>query len=135
MKLANPDRWAVLLAANTDPYGAATLAYAEGWADLMEQRMAGGPDGGAAMDGGAPLEDVAKQASYDANTDGITGAMYGMAASILAECWEHGERLRKWHNLDVQIGTEGERANADGGTLNPAFIEIETSGGRRPRPR
>ncbi|MDA8315367.1 MAG: hypothetical protein M0010_09365 [Actinomycetota bacterium] len=46
----------------------------------------------------------------------------GAAVSVLASCWVHGEELRRWHNLDTQIGTEGEKANASGGVLNPALL-------------
>jgi len=52
------------------------------------------------------------------------GFMYGCAVSTLAKFWEFGEDLRRWSNLDMQIGHEGEKANADGGVLNPALISI-----------
>lgn len=95
-------------------YGLACFRYAEAWADLMEARMADG----------AELEDIAKQTSREADTEGITGFMYGMAVKILAHSWEHGERLRIWHNLDTQIRDEGERANEGGGVLNPAILKL-----------
>ena len=34
------------------------------------------------------------------------------------------ERLRKWHNIDTQLGTEGEEANTGNGVLNPALLSI-----------
>lgn len=104
--------------ANTDPYGKAGLDYAEQWADLMEN----------AMSNGAKLVDIAKDTSHQADTDGITGFMYGCAVSLLSQCWEHGEALRQWHNLDTQLGTEGEKANESGGTLNPALLNIDIGG-------
>ena len=51
--------------------------------------------------------------------------MYGAAVSTLVAVWEHGEALRRWHNLKTQIGNEGERANASGGVLNPALLTVE----------
>lgn len=51
-------------------------------------------------------------------------AVIGMAVSMLVQCWEHGEQLRRWHNLETQIGDEGEKANALGGALNPAVLNI-----------
>jgi hypothetical protein len=99
---------------NSDPYGAATVRYAETWADMMEIYI----------DGGEKLEDIADKTSHDADTEGITGFMYGAAVSILSQCWLHGEALRKWHNLKTQIGNEGERANESGGVLNPALLNI-----------
>ena len=95
-----------------NPYGMGIFNYAEAWADLMEKEIATGK----------PLETIAKDTSHKANAEGITGFMYGATVSILAKYWEHGEALRRWHNLDTQIGTEGERANANGATLNPALL-------------
>ena len=68
------------------------MRYAEAWADLMEEKMKDG----------SIVADVAKQASHDADTQGITGFMYGAAVSILSGVWEYGEDLRKWHNSDTQ---------------------------------
>ena len=100
---------------NDDPYSKAAVDYAEQWASLMESAIAEGK----------VIEDVAKQLSHDADTDGITGFMYGCAVEGLAHFWEHGEQLRRWHNLDTQIQHEGEKANESGGVLNPALLNIE----------
>ena len=43
---------------------------------------------------------------------------------MLAQCGVHGEALRRWHNRDTQIGTEGDKANESGGVLNPALLTI-----------
>lgn len=99
---------------STDPYSARVVSYGEDWANLMEKRM----------EGGEKIAKIAKDTSREADTDGITGFMYGAAVSALAKLWEHGEALRMWHNLDTQIGHEGERANESGGTLNPALLVI-----------
>jgi len=76
------------------------------------------------MAGGSTLQSVAKQASFDADIEGITGFMYGAAVSVLSQTWEHGEELRRWHNIESQIGDEGVRANDTGGTLNPALLVL-----------
>jgi hypothetical protein len=96
-------------------YGQAVIEYSERWAELMEQ----------AIDRGEKLELVAKQLSHEADTDGITGFMYGCAVQGLSQFWLYGEVLRKWHNLDTQISNEGVRANQTGGVLNPAILTIE----------
>jgi hypothetical protein len=114
MNIRDQEAWDKWRNNNTDPYGGAVISYAERWADMMEQRMADG----------AALADVAKETSHDADAEGITGFMYGAAVSVLASCWKHGDELRRWHNLDTQIGDEGERANESGGTLNPALLNI-----------
>lgn len=103
---------------NADPYGRRCFTYAEEWADLMEAQMTLGEE---PID---TIKRVAKDTSRTADTDGITGFMYGAAVSILSNAWQHGEALRRWHNLDTQIGTEGEKANKDGGVLNPALLRI-----------
>ena len=117
MKLKDETGWNKAVAANNDPYGSCCIRYCEAWANLMEAYMADG----------ATLEDIAKKASYEADHEGITGFMYGCAVGLLSHVWEHGEALRRWHNLDIQIGNEGERANNNGGVLNPAIICLGSS--------
>lgn len=102
------------VAKNSDPYGAGVVQFSERWADLMEKEIAAGKK----------LGDIADATSRAADTEGITGFMYGCAVSALATFWIHGEELRKWHNLKTQIGTEGEKANREGAVLNPAVICI-----------
>lgn len=114
MNIKDVDGWANAKANNTDPYGARILSYAEDWANFMEREMAKGKT----------IAECAEATSREADTDGITGFMYGAAVSMLAQVWEPGEELRRWHNLDTQFGTEGERANEMGGVLNPALLNI-----------
>jgi hypothetical protein len=116
MTLANPELWEKGKANNRDPYGSAVYEFANRWACLMEARMAAGE----------ALADIAKQASHQADTDGITGFMYGAAVSTLAAVWVHGEQLRRWHNRDTQIGDEGDKANEEGGVLNPAVLCVRS---------
>ena len=113
MKVKNETEWNEWREKNTDPYGEEIFNYAERWANLMEEKI----------EEGAELEDIAGETSFEV-ANGITGFMYGAAVSVLSECWEHGERLRRWHNLDMQIGSEGEEANESGGVLNPALLNI-----------
>lgn len=114
MKIKNAVLWQEWITKNVDPYGAAVVEYAARWAEAME----------AALVGELKVADVAKNAEPQ---HGITGFMYGMAVRILSDVWERGEELRIWHNLETQIGTEGERANASGGVLNPAIISVGAS--------
>ena len=114
MKLRDEATWKKSLENNQDEYGACGHRYAERWADMMEEKMAAGEE----------LVDIAKQTSRDADTEGITGFMYGCAVSVLSQVWEHGEELRRWHNIDTQIRDEGERANESGSVLNPALLTI-----------
>lgn len=81
---------------------------------MMEERLAAGET----------IEEMAKETSHDADTEGITGFMYGWAVGALGEFWVHGEELRQWHNIETQVRNEGTIANRDGGTLNPALLNI-----------
>ena len=99
-----------------DAYGLTVCDYAERWADLMEPVID--------ERGIEHLPDIAEVTNHEADTDGITGFMYGCAVGMLARVWIYGEELRHWHNLETQLGDEGERANENGGTLNPALLNI-----------
>lgn len=115
MKIRDQAAWDEAIRVNgTSGYAGGILDYAYRWANLMEREI----------EAGKALADIAKDSSRAADTDGITGFMYGCAVGLLAQTWEHGEELRRWHNLDTQIGTEGERANATGGVLNPALLVV-----------
>lgn len=112
--LKDPDGWKQQVEKNQDGYGSGVIRFAARWANLMEQKMAKG----------AKLKDIAEKTSHEADSEGITGFMYGCAVSILSQVWEHGEELRCWHNLDTQLGDEGEKANKSGGVLNPALLSV-----------
>ena len=96
---------------NLDAYGHACFTFAERWAELMEEAI----DNSDA----SPMEVIIKRAndlSNVADTEGITGFMYGCAVNILSKAWEYGEFLRKWHNKEY---------NYDGdGVVNPAILTV-----------
>jgi hypothetical protein len=99
----------------SDEYGKAIFHFAYQWAELMEYLM----------DEGYEFEEIVEIASSVVDeTYCISGFMYGCAVNTLSVCWEHGEELRIWHNLKYQIGNEGERANEEGGVLNPAVLNL-----------
>jgi len=108
--------WDLTVKANKDPYGAGVVRYAHKWMRLMEGQI----------NSGVALKDCAKEMSHLANDEGITGFMYGCAVGIISQVWKYGDDLRRWHNLDTQIGDEGEKANESGGVLNPALLTINT---------
>jgi hypothetical protein len=106
IELKDEANWNKIVEVNADPYGKASVDYARNWAILMQSEMAKGNT----------LIECAEKTSHDADVDGITGFMYGMAVSILSQCWKHGEELRKWHNKDY--GHDGD------GVVNPAVLTI-----------
>ena len=89
-----------------DGYSKATVDFMCRWAELMEEMIASGEK----------IPDIAGKTSHDADTEGITGFMYGCAVNALAKFWEHGETLRKWHNKSY--GYDGD------GCVNPAILTI-----------
>jgi hypothetical protein len=114
IELANEAGWKTFVEANKDGYGGRVVRYAEEWARLMQTRIANGET----------IPQCAQELSHLADDDGITGFMYGCAVSVLSKTWKHGEALRRWHNKETQIGTEGDKANESGGVLNPALLNI-----------
>ena len=104
-----------------DSYSAGVVHFTERWADLMEKALAESRE----LFVGEKYKTLASTLSHEANTEGITGFMYGCAVNALANFWIHGEELRVWHNLSTQLSDEGERANkVPGRTLNPAVLKL-----------
>ena len=96
---------------NLDPYGHACFTYAERWAEKLEEVIANSEN-----DAIQVINKNAKRLSHEADTESITGFMYGVAVSILSQCWKYGEELRKWHNKEY--GYEGD------GVVNPAIMTV-----------
>lgn len=114
--VSDQGQWNTWVEANTDPYGRGCVTFAARWASSMERRMAATP--------GASVADVAAAAERAADTEGITGFMYGAAVQMLTECWVHGEELRRWHNGEY----DREDANdTPGAVVNPAILTIKGS--------
>ena len=109
MKVKNEEIWKEYNDKNKDAYGNATIRYAEKWANLMEKEI----------ESGKKLIDIADKTSNEADTEGITGFMYGCAVGCLSSCWEYGEELRKWHNK--QYGVDENQS----GVVNPAILTIK----------
>lgn len=91
---------------NSDPYSSCVIRFSERWANMMEKEI----------ESGHCLNDIAEKLSHDADTEGITGFMYGCAINGLSSFWKYGEELRKWHNSKYNH-------NGDG-VVNPAIISI-----------
>jgi hypothetical protein len=70
---------------SSDGYSLRCFTYAEEW-DMMEADMAKG----------LKLADIADQRSREADTDGITGFMFGCACAVLKNCWHHSEDFKRW---------------------------------------
>lgn len=93
-----------------DGYSRAVVDYAEYWAKLMQVELKNGKT----------VIDCADSTQKHLGYMGITGFMYGCAVQTLAQFWEQGEELRKWHNKQYGVSEEQK------GTVNPAILTIES---------
>lgn len=124
MKLKDQNSFEKAIAANIvdDGYGSAGILFACMWAGAMEREIA--------THGIEKLPEFAQACATEADESmgsyGMTGFQYGMAVSLLSQVWVYGEELRQWHNLDTQIGNEGQKANESGGVLNPALLTVKS---------
>lgn len=88
------DKW---LEKNTDAYGRRVFTYARDWANIMEQIF------DADTEREHQLKDIISKTSHFCDWDGITGAMYGMAMSILKNCWYYGDLLKDCDGFNVRV--------------------------------
>lgn len=108
IKKGQEENWNKFVEINSnDFYSAGVVNFAKTWAELMEEKI----------ESGKALKDIADGCANKADEGiGITGFMYGCAVSALAQRWEYGEELRKWHNHEYDY--EGD------GVVNPAILSI-----------
>lgn len=105
------EKWNNGIDHNKDPYGRAVYVFANLWAKYMEELITD------------KFEDLTTEQidecgrKADDFTGGISGFMYGISISILAQVWKYGEDLNKWHNKRFGV------KDSDG-TINPALISI-----------
>lgn len=85
IQLKDTDAWRRFLEDNQDGYVRRAMRFADDWARLMQQEI----------DRGQTIAQCADATARLADDDGITGAMYGFALSILGMCWVHGDELIK----------------------------------------
>lgn len=93
-----------------DSYSKGVIDFLEKWTSLLEKDIQNHEEAVKV------IVDKADEYSHEADTEGITGFMYGCAVQIIAKYWEYGEELRKWHNKEYNY--EGD------GTVNPAILTI-----------
>lgn len=110
------EEYKVCVEVNQDNYGSAVIRFLERWADLLEEKI----EKEHFHEPNHSIETVickyADAASSKADTEGITGFMYGCAVNILSQVWIYGDILRKWHNKRYDY--EGD------GVVNPAILTI-----------
>lgn len=102
---------------NEDPYSARIVSFGEEWARLMEAEMGSGKE---------LTSEMMDRCAGQADTDGITGFMYGAAASALSHFWEHAEKFQVAFNTQYMPKEKAEELakTRPGATVNPAIITI-----------
>ena len=78
---------------NSDPYGRRCFTYAEDLAEMLEKLIDDSKESPEKV-----IMENARSTSDKADTDEITGFMYGMSISILCQFWVYGEFLKKWND-------------------------------------
>jgi hypothetical protein len=78
--------WASMVEKNVDSYGSAVLRFADRWARLVDGELKRGKR----------FNRVVETCSHIADTEEISGFMYGAARSTLIKCWVHGKKLQSW---------------------------------------
>ena len=79
-------KWQVAVDANSDPYGAGCIKFAERFAKLLQARMKGDP---------SRLADVADEAWNDADCDEqMSGFSASMGRSLVEQTWRYGAELK-----------------------------------------
>lgn len=86
-----------------DHYSKEVVDIGERWAILMEKQMAEGKK----------IADIADTTIHEVNSKDITIFMYKCVISALIQFWEHGEILKLWHNLNMQIDGENEEVSVE----------------------
>jgi len=111
IKFKNPEsevRYMILRSKNImDEYGAGIIGYMERWAILMEAHISKGEK----------IQDIWMKTSHQADIDGITGFMFGMAVTVLSEYWIYGDDLKICHN--TAMGYPKAK-----GVINPAVVVV-----------
>lgn len=90
-----------------DPYSRAIIRYTILWVQYMEYLT---------KKYGMKVSEIWDRCSDLADVEGVTGFIYGAAASIISQVWEYGEEFRKCYNSKWNYSAAG--------TVNPAMLTI-----------
>lgn len=101
LELKDAHVWNEYCAVNTDSYSKRCVDYARDWGRLMQVQLSRGKT----------IAQCADKMGTLADHDGITGFMYGAAASILCTCWARGDALSAWRDSEKHKQKEGNDGN------------------------
>lgn len=112
MKLKDEAAWMKFVENNQDAYGGDCVKVARRVMEILDE------------DQTFNCHEIICLANKESEAGGITGFMAGCVASMVSACHERGEEFRRQWNSDNQIGNEGDKANDEGGVLNPALLVV-----------
>lgn len=115
MPITNTAVWEEYVEKNKDPYGGACVSVARSAMEILDEL----PEGEE-----FDCHQLICQADEKSKASGITGFMAGCVASMISQCHSRGEQFRRKWNKDNQIQDEGDKANKEGGILNPALLVL-----------
>ena len=113
MPIVKKEDWEGCVENNKDPYGKACVDVARRVMELLDEQEE------------FDTHAIIVQADKDVGAGGITGFMAGAVASMVSQCHSRGDEFRRAWNTDTAIGDEGEKANEEGGVINPALLVID----------
>lgn len=79
-----------------DSYGQACFQYSNYWAEILELKITNNE---------TVTKEIIEKSSFEADEKpgmGITGFMFGVAKSILINCWEHGHLIEYHYTNDME---------------------------------
>ena len=115
MPVTKQKEWDEAVKINKDPYGKCCVDVARQVMKILDDEL-----------GEFDPHTIICRADDETKAGGITGFMAGCVASMVSQCHSRGEEFRRKWNKDNQIQDEGDKANENGGILNPAVLNIET---------
>ena len=115
MPVIKIEDWNSWVEKNKDPYGKACVDVARRVMEILDEVEE------------FDTHAIICLADDEVKAGGITGFMAGCVASMVSHCHSRGEEFRRKWNLDNQLQDEGERANEEGGVLNPALLNLSFS--------
>lgn len=118
MPITEKEKWESWVKNNQDAYGGCCVKVAQQVMKILDEES-----------GDFDCHTVICRADDEIEAGGITGFMAGCVASIVSQCHSRGEEFRLKWNKDNQISNEGEKANKEGGVLNPALLDVEVKDG------
>lgn len=123
MPITDMEKWNEWEENNTDSYGGACVKVAEEVMRLLDE------DDTPLREGYYPdvhtPHGIICKADENVKAGGITGFMAGAVAAMVSQCHSRGEEFRRIWNREQQINDEVDKANEEGGVLNPALLTVK----------